>query len=291
MQLLANALIAGSFAALIASGLSLVYGVLGVFNMALGQFALIGGYITWWAYMDLHLPFAAAFLTGIAASALISWLSFEIFIAPYYRRHRFLPLVTTIALSMIIDGLLIIFFREEPHTIAVRSGVLHSFGSAIIAREQIMLIVITVIFLLLLAAFLEFTRYGRSVRATVQHSRAAESLGINADLLHRLVFIASGITAACAGVYVGIDQNLTPTLGFSITIKAYAALILAGKRSLGGTILCAYVIALLEQLAVGIPWFGWYIPAGYQAAVALVIIILILLLKPDGLFGSRLRSA
>jgi branched-chain amino acid transport system permease protein len=106
-----------------------------------------------------------------------------------------------------------------------------------------------------------------------------------------LVFLLSGVLAGCAGIFQGIDLNLTPTLGFAITIKAYAALIAAGKSSLGGTILCAYGIALLEQIAVGIPWFGFYIPSGYQGTVALIVIILILLIRPQGLFGSRLRTS
>jgi branched-chain amino acid transport system permease protein len=116
-------------------------------------------------------------------------------------------------------------------------------------------------------------------------------LGIHSDILHRLVFVFSGVLAGLGGIYLGIDQNLTPTLGFSITIKAYAALIAGGKSSLRGTFVCAYAIALLEQFVVGIPFFGIYVPAGYQGTVALLVIIAFLLMKPEGLFGSRLRSA
>ncbi len=274
-----------------AGGLSLVYGVLGIFNMALGQVALVGGYVTWWCYQICGLPLSLSFIIGIGFSALLSWFSFEVFVAPYYRRHRFLPLVTTIALSMILDGLLLIVFHEQPRSIDLHHDTLRHVGSAIVSTQQIGLVVITLTFLTALALALAFTSFGRRIRATVQHSQAAESLGINSSLLHRLVFIASGMLAACAGVYIALDQNLTPTLGFSITIKAYAALIAGGKRSLSGTILCAYLIALLEQLAIGVPWFGVYIPAGYQATVALIAIIVMLLLKPEGLFGSRLRTA
>ncbi len=291
MQLLINALIAGSFAALMASGLSLVYGVLGIFNMALGQYALMGGYMTWWAFSVLHLPFFMSFCIGIGVTALLSWVSFEIFVAPYYKRHRFLPLVTTIALSMILDGLLLVLFHEQPRTIDLGAPSLLQLGSAVISMQQILLIVLTLLFLFVLVLLLAFTRFGRAVRATVQHHQAAESLGIPSALLHRFLFIGSGMLAALAGIFVALDQNLTPTLGFPITIKAYAAIIAGGKRSLGGAILCAYLIALLEQLAVGIPWFGLYIPAGYQATVALVAIIVVLLLKPEGLFGSKVRIA
>ncbi len=291
MQLLINALIAGSFAALMAGGLSLVYGVLRIFNLALGQLALVGGYTTWWFYRSAHLPLFPSILLGVAIAAIVTWISFELFVAPYYQRHRFLPLVTTIALSMILDGLILLVFQEYPHSIL--TGVkrqLPVFG-ATISVEQVALIVLTLVLLGFVAWLLHATRYGRAIRATVQHPSAAQSLGINSALLHRVVFIASGMLAALAGIYVGIDQNLTPVLGFPITIKAYAALIAGGKDSLWGTIAAAYGIALLEQVAIGVPLFGFYIPAGYQSTVALVTIIVVLLFRPQGLFGSRTRIA
>jgi len=111
MQLLANALIAGSLAALIAGGLALVYGVLGVFNMALGQLVLFGGYSTWWLHQVVHLPLIPSVLGGLASGALMTWFTFEIFVNPFYKHHRFLPLVTTIAWSMILDGMMLLLFE------------------------------------------------------------------------------------------------------------------------------------------------------------------------------------
>lgn len=290
-QLLINALIAGSFAALMASGLALVYGVLGVFNMALGQLALIGGYTTWWASVSLGLPFPLALFLGLLVGGIVTWLTFELFVNPFFRRHRFLPLVTTIALSMILDGIILMVFEERPRSIHLfeRSSV--DVLGAVISWEQMLLIVCTVIFLALIGWMLSATSFGRKIRATVLHPHAAESLGIPAGLLYRITFILSGVLAGLGGVYQGIDQNLTPVLGFSITIKAYAALIAGGKGSLKGAVIAAYAIALLEQLAIGLPWFGGsYIPAGYQSTVALIVIIVFLLFRPQGLFGSVTRT-
>lgn len=291
MQLLINALIAGSFAALMAGGLSLVYGVLQVFNLALGQLALVGGYTTWWFYHEAHLPLPLSIAGGVVVAAIVTWISFELFVAPYYQRHRFLPLVTTIALSMILDGLILLLFQEHPRSILEGAKRQLPVFGATISVEQIALIALTVVTLCFVAWMLHATRYGRAIRATVQHPSAAQSLGINAALLHRVLFVISGVLAAFAGIYIGIDQSLTPVLGFPITIKAYAALIAGGKNSLWGTIAAAYVIALLEQLAVGVSWFGYYIPAGYQSAVALIVIIIVLLFRPQGIFGSRIRIA
>lgn len=292
MQLLLNALIAGSFAALMAGGLALVYGLLGVFNMALGQLALVGGYTTWWAASSFGLPFPLALLIGLIVGGLTTWISFELFVEPFFRRHRFLPLVTTIALSMMLDGALLLVFQERPRTIHLFDQAPLQIAGGVLSHEQILLIVCTGLFLVLIGWILSATPFGRRVRATVLHPHAAESLGIPTWLLYRITFILSGVLAGLAGVYLSIDQNLTPVLGFSITIKAYAALIAGGKGSLKGAILAAYLIALLEQIAIGIPWFGGtYIPAGYQGTVALMVIIVFLLVRPQGIFGSVSRSS
>ncbi len=164
MQLIVNALIAGSLAALIAGGLALVYGVLGVFNLALGQMALITGYSTWWLYQVVHLPLAVSIVGGLMIGAVVSWLAFEIFINPFYKRHRFLPIVTTIALSMILDGAILLIFHERPRSIL--PGVKHTFDilGARISPEQIVLIVLTISLLILLAYVLHSTAFGRKIR-------------------------------------------------------------------------------------------------------------------------------
>lgn len=292
MQLLINGLIAGSLAALMAGGLALVYGVLGVFNLALGQLALVGGLTTWALHQQAGLPLFLSILGGVIVGGLVTWITFEVVIGPFYRRDRFLPLVTTIAWSMILDALILIVFQEKPHTILSNGKHFLPLDGLRISIEQMMLIGFTLVFLTGVAWMLHSTPFGRRIRATVQHADAARSLGISSSVLHRIVFIASGVLAALGGIYMGIDQNLTPTLAFPVTIKAYAALIAGGKDNFWGTILAAYLIAMIEQFAVGTPWFfGNYISAGYQSTVALVFIIVVLLIKPAGLFSRTMRTA
>lgn len=292
MQLIINGLIAGSLAALIAGGLALVYGVMGIFNLALGQMALIGGYSAWWLHQSLGLPLWISVPGGLLIGATVAWISFEIFINPFYKRHRFFPLVTTIALSMIFDGLILLLFEESPKTIT--PGMQHTwiYGGIRITIQQVSMVALTILVLCLFAYVFHSTAFGRKIRAVVQQDSAAMSLGISAPFLHRFVFIMSGILAACGGIFMGIDTNLSPTLAFAITIKAYAAIIAGGKGNIWGAIVFAYMIALLEQLVVGIHWFGiFYIPSGYQNSVALLFIIIFLLLQPLGITGSRLRTA
>ena len=292
MQLLINGLIAGSLAALIAGGLALVYGVLGVFNLALGQMALFGGYSTWWLHQQLGLPLLPSIVGGLAIGAMLAWFTFQVFIKPFYKRHMFFPLVTTIAWSMILDGLILLLFQEQQRSIIAGAKSVYRFGSITMTGVQVGAIAVTIILLMILAYVLHSTAFGRRIRAVVQNDHASLSLGINAPRLHLLLFVMSGVLAAAAGIFLGMDQNLTPTFGFPLTIKAYAAIIAGGKGNIWGAILCAYIIAILEQLVVGVHWFGaFYVPAGYQATVSLAFIILFLLVKPAGLFASRQRNA
>jgi branched-subunit amino acid ABC-type transport system permease component len=292
MQLLVNGLIAGSLAALIAGGLALVYGTLGVFNLALGQMVLCGGYATWWLHQSVGLPFSMSILGGLVFGILLSWLTFTVFIQPFYKRHRFLPLVTTISLSMILDALILLLFGERPKSILPGEKRMIQLFGARISTEQITLILVAVLLLILFAYILHSTPFGRRVRAVVQNDFAAMSLGIRAFALHRFIFILSGVLAACAGIFIGIDQNLTPLLAFPLTIKAYAAVIAGGKGNFWGAVFCAYLIAFLEQLIIGVHWFGmFFVPSGFQDTVALLFIITFLLFRPVGIFGSQTRSA
>ena len=291
-QLIVNAIVAGSLAALIAGGLALVYGVLGFFNLALGQLALVAGYTAWWLAQRAELPLPVAALGGLVTVAIVTLLVFEIAIGPFYRRHRFLPLVTTIGISMILDAFILLLFGERARGILRGSKHFLEVAGTRFSLEQVALVAGTIVLMCAVAYVLHSTRFGRQIRASVQHREAAGSLGISAALLHRVIFVASGVLAGAGGIFIGIDQALTPALGFPLTIKAYAALIAGGKDNLWGTILCAYLIALLEQLAVGLPWLGGsYLPASYQSVVALLFIIVILLFKPAGLFARSSRYA
>lgn len=193
---------------------------------------------------------------------------------------------------MILDGVILLLFEERPRSIL--PGLKHMFEvfGARISIEQTILIVLTLLLLACFAYILHSTAFGRRIRAVVQHDHAAISLGIRAPVLNRFIFILSGVFAACGGIFLGIDQNLTPVLAFPITIKAYAAIIAGGKGNFWGAILCAYLIAFIEQFVVGVHWFGvFYVPAGYQQTVALLFIIIFLLFRPKGLFTSTSRNA
>jgi branched-subunit amino acid ABC-type transport system permease component len=237
------------------------------------------------------MPFLLAVCGGIGVTIVVSLVSFFVFVKPFYKIHRFLPIVTTIALSMMLDATILLFFHERPRTMFPGVKRIFSFWDMHVNVAQVTLMLLTLLLLMVLAFVLHSTAFGRRLRAVVSNDHAATSLGIATRPLHLLLYTVSAVLATCGGIFISIDQSLSPTLAFSITIKAYSAIIAGGKGNIWGAILCAYLIALLEQLIVGIHWFSFfYVPAGFQSSIALIIIILFLLFKPSGLFVRTARA-
>jgi branched-chain amino acid transport system permease protein len=135
------------------------------------------------------------------------------------------------------------------------------------------------------------TGLGRRIRALAENTRASQSLGINARRINLGVFVCSTLLAAYAGILVGYETNLQPTMGNAYTIKAFAAMILGGLGNIWGTVIGSFLLGLVENLAIGLDFGGYSLPAGYKDAFAFLIILVVLLIRPQGLFGVRGRSA
>ena len=142
-----------------------------------------------------------------------------------------------------------------------------------------------------MAFLIHSTGFGRTIRAVSEHPEAAEALGINGPRLTSIVFSAGVLLAAFAGVLVGFETNLQPTMGSSYTIKAFACMCLGGLGNLWGALAGSYLLGLIENLAIGIDFGPYSLPAGYKDAFAFAIILLVLLFRPQGLFSKATRRA
>lgn len=164
-------------------------------------------------------------------------------------------------------------------------------GSVFITKIQIIIIASAIVILSFIAFIIHSTVPGRFIRALSENSYAGQSLGINHNTIYYGVFIVGAIMAAFAGVMVAYETNLQPLMGNSYTIKSFAAMILGGLGNFWGTIAGSYILGLTENLSIGLDWGGYSLPAGYKDAFAFVIILLILIVKPNGLFSKRTRKA
>ena len=291
-QLLVNSLITGSIYALAASGLCLSFAMLKVLNFAHGHMMMLGAYMYLMFALDLEQSFIVASVLAALAMALVGALTLTIFVNPFVRFSPLLPFVTTLALASIVEAIVSMVFGVNVRSLSTGDELASwEFSGVFVTPIQILIIISAVAILTAMAVVIHLTGLGRRIRALAENSRASQTLGIQARRINFGVFIIGTILAAYAGVLVGYETNLQPTMGNAYTIKAFAAMILGGLGSVWGTVIGAYILGFVENMAIGLDFGGYSLPAGYKDAFAFIIILCVLLVRPQGLFGSRTRSA
>ena len=291
-QLLLNALISGSIYALASSGLSLAFGILRILNFAHGHLMMAGAYAFYYAHVMCGHDLFYSVLFTAGATVILAAVSLQVFVLPFLRFSIFLPFVTTLALSTMLESSVSMLFGVNVRSLTVGLEVQSmEFFGMYITPIQIVIIASAIALLSLVALVIHNTSVGRKIRALAEHDAAAQSLGVSARAVSFGVFIVGTLLATYAGVLIGFETNLQPTMGNAYTIKAFAAMILGGLGNIWGTIAGAFILGLVENLSIGLDFWGYSLPAGYKDAFAFMIILGVLLFKPDGLFRRATRTA
>lgn len=290
-QLILNSLIAGSIYALASSGLSLTYGLLKILNFAHGHFMMLGAYLFYLFAYELGFSYLASTSWTLAITILFSILVLHIFILPFSKYSFILTIVTTLALANIIEACISMTFGVNVKSITAGYSLeTREFYEMFITDVQIIMLLSAFLSLTSLAFVIHFTSLGRTIRAISENSYAAESLGINKERLSLIIFVLGAVLASYAGVLVGFDTNIQPTMGNSYTIKAFAVVILGGIGNFWGTIAGSFILGLVENISIGLDFGQFSLPTAYKDAFSFVIILLVLLIKPEGLFAPRRRA-
>lgn len=291
-QLLVNALITGSVYALVAVGFSLTYGVLKILNFAHGYLMMTGAYLFYFFTVDQGASLSLAALATTACAVLVAVLTFAVFILPFQRYSFFLPLVTTLALATILESVVSIVFGVNVKALDSGSAAESlQFGSVFVTPLQLVIIVSALLILSAIAFVMHSTSFGRRVRAMSELPFGAQALSIDVRLMTVVVFTVSVLLSVYAGIMVGYETNLQPTMGHGYTMKALAAMILGGLGNVWGTVLGCYILGVVENLAIGLDFGEYSLPAGYKDAFAFLVIVLVLLVRPEGLLSWRRRVA
>ncbi len=290
-QLLVNALIAGSIYALASAGLALTYGLLRVLNFAHGHLMMVGAYIFFFFSVEREMGLVSAGICTLIFAMAFAAIILRVFVLPFSRYSFLLSLVSTIALSSMLESLVSMGFGVNVKSLSPGS-IANSieFYGIYITPLQIIIILSAIIILGLVALVIHSSGFGRRIRALAEDPHAAQSLGISRRRMSYSIFILATIISSYAGVLVGYETNMQPTMGTSFTIKAFAAMILGGLGNLWGTVAGSYFLGLVENLSIGLDFGGYSIPAGYKDAFAFFIILIVLLVKPEGIFSKKRRE-
>jgi branched-chain amino acid transport system permease protein len=279
----------GAMYFLIASGLSLIYGLMGVLNFAHGAFITVGAYTTWWvegklggAVGSLGLRFLLASLGGLAAGALVAGLTELVLIRPLYKRHIEQVLVT-VGLALVLTALVRGIWSGTERPLDVPGWLHDTTGvlGASIPNDRFVEIAAAVSVLVALQLFLRRTRYGLVIRAGVENRAMVTALGIDVRRAFTLVFVIGGMAAALAGVLSGVYFGaVDPARGTSLLIYAFIVVVIGGLGSLGGSAAAAVLVGLVQQYA------NFYASAGLGDLAVVLLLAATLLLRPSGLAGK-----
>mgnify|MGYP000877348550 FL=1 len=284
---LINGIALGSTYALIALGYTMVYGIIRLINFAHGDIFMLGAYFGLIAITTLNLSLIPALILSMAAAALVGITLDRIAYRPLRQSPRITVLITAIGASLLIQSLAqLIFgadFRSYPAT-AIPIKIIRM-GSVIITNRQIIIFGTAILLMILLHLIVNYTKLGKAMRAVSMDKEAAQLMGINVDRIIAFTFAIGSALAAAAGILVGILYNsVDPYMGTLPGLKAFVAAVLGGIGIIPGAVIGGFLMGIAENLVVA---FG---SSTYRDAVAFAILILILLIKPSGLLGKRVRE-
>lgn len=284
----------GSIYALIALGYTMVYGIVQLINFAHGEIYMIGGFtalIVGGALSATGLPMLATlFISVVAAVIFAAAYGFTVerlAYKPLRSKPRLSALISAIGISMVLQNFVLLIQTEKYLPFP---SYLPEFAFLRPVREyinstQFIILVTTAVIMILLTVLIKFTRMGRAMRATAQDSTMAQLVGININQVISLTFVIGSALAAVGGVLIcSYMGQINYYIGFVAGIKAFVAAVLGGIGSIPGAVLGSFVLGWTESLGTG------YISSDYEDAFAFIILILILLLKPDGLLGKSQRQ-
>ena len=284
-SVLVSGFLLGSLYAMMATGLSLVWTTLGIFNFAHGVFMTLGAYVAWQVStaQGFGLGLAAGVALGVTALFGIGCLSEIVLVRRFLKRRDvvMIAVITTLAAAIFLENSIQLVWGPKLKKLApLIEGNVRIIGVAISAHEALILGIAPAT-LLILWVFLKRTLLGSAIRAVGQNRELAALLGMNERALFGLAFGLSAGLAAFAGILLGSRSFITPELGNEPLVKALIVAIFGGLGSLMGTIGGAYMIGLLEAFSI------FFIGLYWTPAALFGVMIVTLLIRPTGLFGRR----
>ena len=287
IQQIINGIALGSVYALTAIGYSMVYGVLELVNFAHGNVYMAGAFIYYIFAVMLGLPWAAAFAVTLVVMGLFGVLYDAVALRPLRKAGlpKFTGLISSIGVSTVIYNVLFLTMGSETRLYPTfYEGRQFQLGSISVNYMYVVIVGVSGAFLLLLTIFIKKTKVGMAMRAVAQSTEAAECMGISANRIVSVTFFIGSALAAVSGILSCMSyRSIDISVGNAITIKAFAATVLGGVGNLSGAVLGAFIIAVAEVLTAG------YINSNIRNISSFIILILVLLFRPQGLLGKSVQ--
>jgi len=281
LLLVSTGLVSGAAYGLIAMGFALIYKSTGVVNFAHGELVMLTAYISFSLSTTFGLSFFPLMAVTIPIAMLLGLVLERMFIRPMLGEPVFAIVMVTVGLAVILRGVTIMIWGPDPYTFnaGISTEVVY-IGNIPFYPAQLYLIAALAVITAIGWAFLRFSRMGIAMRAVAAHETAALLVGISVSRIHAVAWMLSSALAAVAGVLFAANYKLAPDLWFQ-GLKSFPAVILGGMDSVIGAAAAGIVIGLIENL------FQGYVGQGLREISGFIVIIIVLMVRPYGLFGSK----
>ena len=281
LQFLFSGLTVGAVYALVGMGFNIIYNATSIINLAQGEFVVIGGLMMCFFLESLKLPFLVSIALTILTSGIIGLLMERLTIKPLKTTDLLLMIMITIAVSIVLRGILAFGFGKDPYGYpAFTEGEPLNIGGAIIQQQTLWVIGITALSIILLFLFYNKTIIGKAMRACAVDTTAAQLVGINVSRMVMISFVLSAVVGAIGGIAITPISLMEYDKGPMLAVKGFCAAIMGGLGRGRGAVIGGFSIGILESMTAG------YLHSGLKDAVALMILLLVLFLKPAGILGS-----
>ncbi|MFX3623062.1 MAG: branched-chain amino acid ABC transporter permease [Ectobacillus sp.] len=285
LQILVTGIVIGSIYALVALGFVLIYKSSDAINFAQGEFLLIGTYVCLTLVTTYNIPFFIALLMTLVFSALLGFIVERVVLRPFIGEPVISMIMATIGLSSILAGIVHVIWGHETRVFpkVFAEGAV-KLGSVVVAPVYIWSFVIVLVLLVAFSLFFKYSKMGIAMRATADDQQAALSMGISVKAVFALAWAIAAIVSAVGGVLLGNINGVNSSLSL-IGLKVLPVAILGGLDSIPGAIVGGFMIGIIESLTGAYldPHFG----GGLKEVVPFIVLVLILMFKPYGLFGKR----
>lgn len=284
IQQVVNGLVIGSTYALLTIGLTIIFGLMDVLNYAHGELYMLGGVVAYYAisalginyYMSIPLTMVSCFIIGIVVE--------KILIKRLYKSSILTTAIVTVGLSIFLQNTIFLFWGSMPQTITSPLPLSPiSLAGIKVSPVRIFVFVLATVVIIITQLIMKYTRLGKAMRATFQDKDVASLSGINTRLIYTLTFAYGSALAGLSGMLCGSFLTISPFMGTEVTSKAWAIAIMGGTGNIIGAIGGAFVLGVVETLGAG------YISSAYKDAFSFVIVVLVLLFKPEGLFSKSTK--
>ena len=280
-QLIVNSIIAGAIYTMVALGFNLIYGTVKFFDLGYGALTAVGGYSVYYFYKTLGLNLYLSIILGFLIAGILGFLLYKFIYSPLRARKSsgMVLLVGSLGTFTAIQAIIAILFTSQFQTLSQSAGAgkVYDIFGGVITEVQLIILICGLVIMAVMACVLKFTIFGKAVKAVSDDEEVSKIVGINTPKIIGWIFFIGSSIAGLAGILIGFDTGIEPTMGMSLLLKGVIASIIGGIGNIYGGVIGAFFLGFVENFGI------WKISGEWKDAIAFCVLIIFLLWRPQGI--------